>query len=97
MKSLRSLSNAQKQRHETDLHGSHDGQESQDRITSYNVCYTKLLRTVLLLEAGGPDNYPWIHIPVGYFKTMHNPKYDWCYKTESDTGLAGRQLQWPLV
>lgn len=51
--------------------------------------------TVLLLEAGGPDNYPWIHIPVGYFKTMHNPKYDWCYKTESDTGLAGRQLQWP--
>jgi len=50
---------------------------------------------VLLLEAGGPDNNPWIHIPVGYFKTMHNPKFDWCYKTESDEGLAGRQLQWP--
>ena len=33
---------------------------------------------VLLLEAGGRDWYPWIHIPVGYFKTMHNPKYDWC-------------------
>ena len=31
---------------------------------------------VLLLEAGGKDNYPWIHIPVGYFKTMHNPKTD---------------------
>ena len=29
---------------------------------------------VLLLEAGGKDNYPWIHIPVGYYKTMHNPK-----------------------
>ena len=50
---------------------------------------------VLLLEAGGPDNDPWIHIPVGYFKTMHNPKFDWCYKTESDEGIAGRQLQWP--
>ena len=33
---------------------------------------------VLLIEAGGKDNYPWIHIPVGYFKTMHNPKVDWC-------------------
>ena len=35
---------------------------------------------VLLLEAGGKDTYPWIHIPVGYFKTMHNPKVDWCLK-----------------
>lgn len=50
---------------------------------------------VLLLEAGGPDNNPWIHIPVGYFKTMHDPRYDWCYRTESDDGIAGRQLQWP--
>ena len=29
---------------------------------------------VLLIEAGGKDSYPWIHIPVGYYKTMHNPK-----------------------
>mgnify|MGYP005678256785 FL=1 len=36
---------------------------------------------VLLLEAGGKDNNPWIHIPVGYFKTMHNPDTDWCYRT----------------
>lgn len=50
---------------------------------------------VLLLEAGGPDSNPWIHIPVGYFKTMHNPKFDWCYRTEPDVGIAGRQLQWP--
>ena len=50
---------------------------------------------VLLLEAGGPDNNPWIHIPVGYFKTMHNPAFDWCYRTEPDAGIAGRQLQWP--
>jgi len=50
---------------------------------------------VLLLEAGGHDLSPWIHIPVGYFKTMHNPKTDWCYVTEPDPGIAGRQLQWP--
>ena len=50
---------------------------------------------VVLLEAGGRDSYPWIHIPVGYFKTMHNPKYDWCYQTEPDEGIAGRRLDWP--
>ena len=50
---------------------------------------------VLLLEAGGKDSYPWIHIPVGYFKTMHNPKTDWCYQTEPDPGLNGRQDRWP--
>ena len=52
-------------------------------------------RRVLLLEAGGPDSSPWIHIPVGYFKTMHNPKFDWCYVTEPDAGLNGRRLKWP--
>lgn len=51
--------------------------------------------SVLLLEAGGEDWNPWIHIPVGYFKTMHNPKFDWCYVTEPDPGIANRQLQWP--
>ena len=50
---------------------------------------------VLLLEAGGSDINPWIHIPVGYFKTMHHPATDWCYKTEPDIGIAGRSLQWP--
>lgn len=50
---------------------------------------------VLLLEAGGKDWNPWLHIPVGYFKTMHNPAYDWCYMTEPDPGIAGRRLQWP--
>lgn len=50
---------------------------------------------VLLLEAGGSDWNPWIHIPVGYFKTMHDPKLDWCYRTEPDPGIANRQLQWP--
>lgn len=50
---------------------------------------------VLLIEAGGSDVNPWIHIPVGYFKTMHNPATDWCYVTEPDEGIAGRRLQWP--
>ena len=50
---------------------------------------------VLLLEAGGRDSNPWIHVPVGYFKTLHNPKTDWCYKTEPEPGLAGRRLDWP--
>ena len=50
---------------------------------------------VLLLEAGGRDTYPWIHIPVGYFKTILNPKTDWCYQTEPDPGLNGRSIPWP--
>ncbi|KIC30576.1 GMC family oxidoreductase [Leisingera sp. ANG-M6] len=50
---------------------------------------------VVLLEAGGRDINPWIHIPVGYFKTIHNPSVDWCYKTEPDPGLNGRSIEWP--
>lgn len=52
-------------------------------------------KRVLLLEAGGRDWYPWIHVPVGYFKTLHNPLMDWCYKTEPDPGLNGRSIDWP--
>ncbi len=50
---------------------------------------------ILLIEAGGKDNYPWIHIPVGYLKTMHNPKVDWCFKIQSDPGLNGREMNYP--
>ena len=50
---------------------------------------------VLLLEAGGKDLSLWLHIPVGYFKTMHNPSFDWCYLTDPDPGIADRRLQWP--
>ena len=52
-------------------------------------------KRVLLLEAGGKDVNPWIHIPVGYFKTMGNPNTDWCYETQPDPGLGGRSLNWP--
>ncbi len=51
--------------------------------------------TVALLEAGGRDSTPWIHIPIGYFKTMGNPVTDWCYNTEPDAGLNGRSIAWP--
>ena len=50
---------------------------------------------ILLLEAGGKDNYPWIHIPVGYYKTMHNPKTDWCFKTEPDKTMNNRSISYP--
>ena len=50
---------------------------------------------VLLIEAGGKDTYPWIHIPVGYYKTMHNPKVDWCFHTEKDEGLNNRSIRYP--
>jgi len=51
--------------------------------------------SVLLLEAGGRDWNPWIHVPVGYFKTLHNPSTDWCYKADPDPGLNGRSIDWP--
>ncbi len=47
---------------------------------------------VLLLEAGGADNYFWIHIPVGYLYTIANPRTDWCFETTKDPGLNGRSL-----
>ena len=50
---------------------------------------------ILLLEAGGKDTYPWIHIPVGYFKTMHNPKVDWCFRTEPDETMNNRSIRYP--
>ncbi|MFP6795972.1 MAG: GMC family oxidoreductase N-terminal domain-containing protein [Pseudomonadales bacterium] len=47
---------------------------------------------VLLLEAGGKDDYFWINIPVGYLYTIGNPRTDWCYETEADEGLNGRRI-----
>jgi choline dehydrogenase len=52
-------------------------------------------RRVLLLEAGPPDNYHWIHIPVGYLYCIGNPRTDWLYQTEADPGLNGRRLRYP--
>ena len=47
---------------------------------------------VLLLEAGGRDDWIWIKIPVGYLFCINNPRTDWCYRTEPDEGLNGRSI-----
>ncbi len=50
---------------------------------------------VLLLEAGGKDNYIWIKVPVGYLYCIGNPRTDWCFSTEAEAGLNGRALKYP--
>ena len=50
---------------------------------------------VAVIEAGGRDVSPWIHIPVGYFRTIKNPALNWMYRTEQDPGLNGRAINWP--
>ena len=52
-------------------------------------------KSVLLIEAGGKDDYHWIHIPVGYLYCIGNPRTDWLYQTEPDAGLNGRALRYP--
>lgn len=51
--------------------------------------------SVLLIEAGGKDDYHWIHIPVGYLHCIGNPRTDWLYKTVEEKGLNGRALSYP--
>ncbi|MCC7041565.1 MAG: choline dehydrogenase [Burkholderiales bacterium] len=50
---------------------------------------------VLLLEAGPEDRYLWIHIPIGYGKTMFHPAYNWGFHTDPDPGMDGRSIYWP--
>jgi choline dehydrogenase-like flavoprotein len=50
---------------------------------------------VLLLEAGGKDDYIWIRVPVGYLYCIGNPRTDWLYQTEAEAGLGGRRLKYP--
>ncbi|TCU07587.1 GMC family oxidoreductase [Rhizobium sullae] len=52
-------------------------------------------KRVLLLEAGGRDNWIWFHIPVGYLFAIGNPRADWLFKTEAEPGLNGRALAYP--
>jgi choline dehydrogenase-like flavoprotein len=52
-------------------------------------------KRVLLLEAGGRDNWIWFHIPVGYLFAIGNPRADWLFKTEPEPGLNGRALNYP--
>ncbi len=52
-------------------------------------------RRVLLLEAGGRDNYHWVHIPMGYLYCIGNPRTDWMFRTAEEPGLNGRSLLYP--
>ena len=52
-------------------------------------------KRVLLLEAGGRDNWIWFHIPVGYLFAIGNPRSDWMFRTEAEPGLNGRALGYP--
>ncbi|MBA1202823.1 choline dehydrogenase [Pseudomonas capeferrum] len=51
--------------------------------------------SVCLLEAGPADRYPWIHIPIGYAKTMFHPVYNWGFYTDPDPGMNDRRIYWP--
>lgn len=52
-------------------------------------------KRVLLVEAGGNDDYVWVHVPVGYLYCIGNPRTDWLYATDPDPGLNGRSLRYP--
>ena len=52
-------------------------------------------KRVILLEAGGDDRHPLIHIPAGYIKLMNNPKMNWMFKNEAVEGVANRQIDMP--
>jgi len=51
--------------------------------------------SVCLIEAGPKDRSPWIHLPIGYAKTMWDPKLNWKFQTEPDPGMNNRQIYWP--
>lgn len=51
--------------------------------------------SVLMIEAGGLDNWIWFRVPVGYLYAINNPRADWCYRTEAEAGLNGRSLIYP--
>lgn len=50
---------------------------------------------VVLLEAGGPDRSPWIHIPVGVLKLLNHPTLNWNYRTDAESGTGNRIIEWP--
>jgi len=60
-----------------------------------NRLSTDKRKRVLVLEAGGKDNWIWFHIPVGYLFAIGNPRSDWMFETESEAGLNGRSLKYP--
>ena len=51
--------------------------------------------SVLLLEAGGSDNHPYVRAPAGFLKTFHDPRFNWCFNTEPGPGVDGRRVFFP--
>jgi choline dehydrogenase len=60
-----------------------------NRLTEQHNC------RVLVLEAGPKDSNPWIHIPVGYYRTIFDPRISWGYETQPVPGAANRRISWP--
>ena len=60
-----------------------------------SIAFQKLQNKVLLLEAGGKDWNPLIHIPAGFYKVHNDPKINWNYSTEPENGLNGRSIDIP--
>jgi choline dehydrogenase len=50
---------------------------------------------VLLLEAGGSDRHPHLHVPAGFLKTFRDPRFNWCFQTEPGPGVDGRAIYFP--
>jgi choline dehydrogenase len=82
----------------TDIEGEYDyivvGAGSAGCVLANRLSADPTLR-VLVLEAGGRDNWIWFHIPVGYLFAIGNPRSDWMFKTEPEPGLNGRSLNYP--
>ena len=52
-------------------------------------------KRILVLEAGGKDTSPWLHIPIGYGKTFFHPGLNWQYETQAEPMLHDRKIYWP--
>ncbi len=63
-------------------------------VLAGRLCEDPSLR-ILLLEAGPRDRSPWIHLPIGYGKTMWSPSVNWCFETDPDPNMNGRRIYWP--
>ena len=73
--------------------GYFEWKRSNSRAIPYYIYHPN--NKILLLEAGGKDTNPWIHIPGGYFKTINNPNTDWCFNTEKEPNCNNREMVYP--
>jgi len=83
----------------TELDGDYDyvvvGAGSAGCVVAKSIIDRSQHNRVLVLEAGGKDNWIWFHIPVGYLFAIGNPRSDWMFETVKESGLNGRSLKYP--